>query len=86
MTTSIEKIKKYFFPAVEISRKFIIKDCFVCKTRGHILSHRQLARLKAECMNKRGQVNWKMLERKLEDPKIQCNVCHGEGELIYPHI
>jgi len=65
---------------------FIIKDCFICKTRGHILSHRQLNALEEKCKNKKGQINWKKLEDKLEDPEIQCNVCHGEGELVYPYL
>ena len=82
----LNRLKNYFAPKEEGGAHTIWKSCFVCRTHGHILSNSQLDKLKADCKDRKGNINWKRVEEKLEDPEIQCNICHGEGEIPYQHI
>jgi hypothetical protein len=63
------------------------KGCFICHGKGHHLSHNQVDKVKETCYDvKKNRINWKCVERKLQEPNAVCELCHGEKLLFYPHI
>ena len=58
------------------------KTCFVCKGKGHHLSNSQYKKLVADCKDKKGNVNWKKVDERI-DEGMRCNVCHGEKRLYF---
>jgi len=61
----------------------ITKTCFICHGRGHHLSHKQVQRVKEECTDKKGRVNWNCVENHLKQPNAVCELCHGEKTITY---
>jgi len=59
------------------------KLCFVCHGKGHHLSNSQYKKLVADCKDKKGQVNWKKVDGRIDDGGMRCNVCHGEKRLYF---
>lgn len=79
MTIEILSLKKLF------DGKHIGKTCFICKGKGHHLSENQYAKLLADCKTK-GKINWKKVEKSIDDGGMRCEVCHGEKRLYYSFI
>ena len=60
-----------------------MKECFICKGRGHILSRKQFRRFK-EQYTSNSRVRWDALWKSLKSSKAVCRLCHGDKYSLYP--
>ena len=58
----------------------MIKTCFLCKGKGHLLSNHQYRRLASQYKNE------KTLSKKIKEMGMECDLCKGTGIIEYPHI
>lgn len=68
-----------------VTSRGIMKGCFLCHGKGHHLSHNQVDKVKEKCSDHKNKINWKCVERTLNEPPVVCEVCNGERFLFYPH-
>lgn len=63
----------------------IIKKCFICKGKGHILSRKQVQSIANDYTDKRGHVDWDKVEKHIMDSDARCNLCDGTTLIRYPY-